>query len=152
MDTSAADIEEAVDAVLQDAVLAAEQSFSTVQDPGYSHSAVSNEPGVRPNSNSEPSSSADQMPSQSQAPEGQHALSSAACVQLSPVSSAINPLFQPSQPVRPPSAQLQQTLSALTRQLSDLEASMQSPQTAHPSATDIATLSHRAGELCLLTL
>ena len=153
MNTSTADIEEAVDAVLQDAVLAAEQSITATEHPGYDHSSASNESGVRAPSGSEFSSTPDQMQSQSQASEGQHAFStqgSAAFVQLSPVSSAINPLFQPSHPVRLQSAQLQQNLSSLTKQLSDLEASMQSPQTADATLAETAVSSHRPGELCQL--
>lgn len=44
---------------------------------------------------------------------------------MSQVVSAVNPLFLPAEPSRPQSAQLQQTLSAMSRQLPALEASMQ---------------------------
>lgn len=47
--------------------------------------------------------------------------------QIAPVLSAMNPLFQPAQVVRPQSAQLQNTLSSMKRQLSALENSMQQP-------------------------
>ncbi|KAA6420027.1 MAG: hypothetical protein FRX49_10049 [Trebouxia sp. A1-2] len=47
--------------------------------------------------------------------------------QIAPVQSAMNPLFQPAQLVRPQSAQLQHTLSSMKRQLSALENSMQQP-------------------------
>ena len=46
---------------------------------------------------------------------------------LPSVFSALNPLFQPVKPVRQQSAQLQRTLSSMTRQLSALEDSMQHP-------------------------
>ncbi len=46
---------------------------------------------------------------------------------IPPVLSAMNPLFQPAQVVRPQSAQLQHTLSSMKRQLSALGNSMHQP-------------------------
>ena len=54
--------------------------------------------------------------------------------QIAPVLSAMNPLFQPAQVVRPQSAQLQHTLSSMKRQLSALENSMQQPPGLLPCA------------------
>ncbi len=53
------------------------------------------------------------------------ATATATLSQIAPVLSAMNPLFQPAQVVRPQSAQLQHTLSSMKRQLSALENSMQ---------------------------
>ncbi len=55
------------------------------------------------------------------------ATATATVSQIAPVLSAMNPLFQPAQVVRPQSAQLQHTLSSMQRQLSALENSMQQP-------------------------
>lgn len=53
------------------------------------------------------------------------ATATATVSQIAPVLSAMNPLFQPAQVVRPQTAQLQHTLSSMQRQLSALENSMQ---------------------------
>ena len=146
---SVADIEEAINAVLQDAVLAAEPSISTLQDTQTDVIAVSNEPDAEPPWDRQPST-ADQLSRHSSTSEGQPADSSqnaGPSSHISPVSSAINPLFQPSQPNRPQSAQIQQTLTSLTKQLSDLEASMQSPRTTDFAAAETISLSGRPGKL-----
>ena len=60
---------------------------------------------------------------------------------MPPVLSAINPLFLPPQPGRPPSAQLQQTLSAMCDQLAALEDSMQHLPEESPAGTPARSLS-----------
>ena len=64
------------------------------------------------------------------------------------VESAVNPLFLPAEPSRPQSAQLQQTLSAMSRQLLALEESMQQqPEAAQSSVHSAETVTAAASAL-----
>lgn len=66
---------------------------------------------------------------------------------MSPVTSAINPLFLPAQSSRPQSAQLQQTLSAMSDQLTALEESMQHLPEDGAAGTPAGTVSAQSAEV-----
>lgn len=143
MESGAAEAAEAVDAVFQ-GVLDDTQQWAALQS-GASPVHHQQTPQLLP----EPQQvdSADQAPQALLAGPASSQLSVPPLPHMSPVNSAINPLFLPAQSSRPQSAQLQQTLSAMSDQLSALEESMQQLPEEGAAGTPARPLSGQLAEM-----
>ena len=142
--------EETIDAVLQGVIDDTQQWAAQAADARESSSVLHQHQGPLSVPELQPAGSADQplerlfghpqlgAPGAATAPD--------ALSQISPVLSAINPLFLPAQASRPQSAQLQQTLSSMSQQLSALEDSMQQPPDESVVGTPARPLSAQSAD------
>ena len=136
--------EETVDAVLQEVLDGAHHwtTPETHEDQVYQVSVEPREQGTHTQLQNLGTASTDQaQTTPTDSSDANHLSAAAAAAMLShmpPVLSAINPLFCPAELVRPQSAQLQNTLSSMKRQLSALEESMQQPTGQLPSPSSFS--------------
>ncbi len=133
MEHSLTDAEETVNAVLEEVLDDAQhwRSLGPDEDQEFTVSAEHSEQRMQTQLQDPRKVTTDQavtIPADGSGTNGSDAgTATATLFHIPPVLSAMNPLFQPAQVVRPQSAQLQHTLSSMKRQLSALENSMQQP-------------------------
>lgn len=144
MERHLTDAEEAVDAVLQEVLDDADQwsTPETREDQMYQMLVEPREQGTHTQLQNLGTANTDQAQTTPTDSSGANHLSAAAAAamlsHMPPVHSAVNPLVQPAELVRPQSAQLQNTLSSMKRQLSALEDSMQQPTGQLPSPCSLS--------------
>ncbi|KAL0038370.1 hypothetical protein WJX77_003827 [Trebouxia sp. C0004] len=133
MEHSLTDAQETVNAVLEEVLNDAQhwRSLGPDEDQEFPVSAEHSEQRMQTQLQNQPEVTTDQAvttPADGSGTNGSDAATATITLfHMPPVLSAMNPLFQPAQVVRPQSAQLQHTLSSMKRQLSALENSMKQP-------------------------